>query len=156
MDFQNPRHFALMALHMAGLPAEDMPDDFLSSSPDTGFDLNFALEHEQTLTLSWNEDANHWRISAQFTPTSSDTHWAPIVLELSQLLPDGLHVHTEAGCLNVCSVLSHENLTLDTLALRVVDVLTWVQHMADAIHSQPTVSTLKQDDVALQRWAIRG
>lgn len=156
MDFQNPRHFAIMALHMVDLPIEDIPDDFLSSATDSGFDLSFGLEQAQTLMLSWDEGTRHWHICAQVTPNIAQSQWSTMLLELSQILPEELRLHTESGSLNVCTQLDHEDLTLDSLAMGIVDVLAWLKRLDDAINALPTAIEPMPSEVPLQAWAIRG
>lgn len=167
IDFQDPRHLALMSLHLLEFPTDGIPEDFLSSDPNKGFDLAFGLDADQQLVLSWNETARQWLIEGHITPMSGQDTWASMMLAISTLLPAGLrlqtHVDAESTCLTVHSEVAHQRLSVDVLALQITDVLIWLAELATALSNQQlpdTASATQQSSLAheipLHTWALRG
>lgn len=136
-DFQDPRHLAVMALHLAGFATEGVDDVFLLDPQPQGFDLVFDAGEQRSLSLGWDEGAQRWLVAARFVPHSPAPEAARLGLALSALLPPGLRLQAvpESAELELCAEQALEPAP-DALALLLLDVSGWLHRLADADAAQ--------------------
>ncbi len=167
IDFHNPRHTALMALHLAHFPVESIADDFLNDPDSEGFDLVFDVGDGRRLTLGWDELARTWWVDGRLTPDCPIEQVAMLVLSINQVLPAGLRWQTavDAPWLDVhAELVQSEGLEPDALALQITDVAMWLHRVGDAVAAESfglaeqasaTASALPNAP-HIEPWAVRG
>lgn len=94
-DLQDPRHFVLMALQLAGFPIADIPGEFLQPAGGEGFDLTFSMASDCTLTLGWDEQACHWLVMSRLVLQTDASHAATMALAVNAALPAGLRLQAD-------------------------------------------------------------
>jgi hypothetical protein len=169
-----PRERALAALLLAGFDLDDLPDDFLLTDRELGFDLSFDAGSGRTFTVGWDEGLSRWLICGQFeSDRGASDGAARIALQVAEILPPGLRVSMSIDASELMSVdtdLSDTDLSTDDLAQSIVAVSLWMHRIADAVAAhavtdqaqiaQPTApvggAESEHRTPALHNWAIRG
>lgn len=125
-DFSHPRHLILAALDMAGLPLNDLPDEFLAGNPEDDFSLEFDMPGGAELLLR--------------LPQLADVAWrTAFALEMNRALEPHQRIQCAGpqGRIELLSCFQAGSMQAEDLALAVLDLCVLEQRFEQATPSDP-------------------
>lgn len=138
-DFSHPRHLILVALDMAGLPLNHLPDEFLAGNPEDDFSLEFDMPGGAELLLCFDAQADYFELLLRL-PQPADVAWrTAFALEMNRALEPHQRIQCAGlqGRIELLSCLQAGSMQAEDLALAVLDLCALQQRFEQATPPDP-------------------
>ncbi len=134
IDFPHPRHLAIAALDLAGLPLDRLDDAFLAGAPEDDFSLEFEMPGGADLAVCFDALANHFDLLLGL-PEQGDAQWRmAFALELNRALEPHMRIQRAGpqGRIELLACFKGTDLQAQDLALAVLDLCALQQRFEQA------------------------
>ena len=139
MDLSHPRHLALAALDLAGLPLDGLDDAFLGGAPEDDFSLEFEMPGGADLALCFDASADHFDLLLGLPEQGDDAWRMAFALELNRALEPHLRIQRAGprGRIELLACFKGTGLQAQDLALAVLDLCALQQRFDEAAPVKP-------------------
>lgn len=143
-DLPHPIQLTLVALDLAGLPLDGLPDEFLAGKSDDDFSLAFDMPGGAELLLCFDARADLFELVLAL-PQSADVAWRmAFALEMNRALEPYQRIQCAGpqGRIELLGCFKASELQAEALALAVLDLCALQQRFEQATPAVPSSPSL--------------